>query len=82
MICPGAKGVLTSDMLEHIQGQTFHARRGALKNAFRYGVDYVLCDLDAPLKPVVLSRNRFNLWSLWDRHHGGPRGDCACGDHP
>ena len=74
MICPGAGGVSTSDMLEHIQGQTFHARRGALKNAFRYGVDYVLCDLDAPLKPVVLSRNRFNLWSLWDRHHGGPRG--------
>ncbi|UWQ90468.1 DUF1365 domain-containing protein [Rhodobacteraceae bacterium M382] len=61
-------------MLEHIQAQTSHARRGSLKNAFRYGVDFVLTDLTAPL-PWPISRNRFNLWSLWDRHHGGPRGN-------
>ena len=62
-------------MIEHIQGQTTHARRGALKNAFRYGVDYVLCDSDGAGHswPWPLSRNRFNLWSLWDRHNGGPR---------
>lgn len=61
-------------MLQHIQAQTHHARRGALKNAFTYGVDYVLTDL-GPVRPWLISRNRFNLWSLWDRRHGGPRGD-------
>ena len=62
-------------MMEHIPGQTCHARRGAIKNAFRFGVDYVLCDLDAPVKTRLLSRNRFNLWSIWDREHGGVRGN-------
>ena len=52
-------------MLEHIQAQTLHARRGTLKNVFTYGVDYVLTDLGAQT-PWVMSRNRFNLWSLWD----------------
>lgn len=61
------------NMLEHIQAQTTHARRGNLENAFRYGVDYVLTDLGAT-PPWPISRNRFNIWSLWDRHHGGPRG--------
>ncbi|MCB2137566.1 MAG: DUF1365 domain-containing protein [Rhodobacteraceae bacterium] len=60
-------------MIEHIQGQTTHVRRGALRNAFRYGVDYVLTDDDAAAGPFLISRNRFNLWSLWDRHNGGPR---------
>lgn len=60
--------------LEHIQAQTYHARRGSLRNAFRYGVDMVVTDLGAAA-PWVLSRNRFNLWSIWDRHHGGTRKD-------
>lgn len=60
-------------MIEHIAAQTTHARRGSLKNAFRYGVDYVLTDLGTGAPPL-LSRNRFNLFSLHDRHHGGPRG--------
>jgi DUF1365 family protein len=61
-------------MIEHIQGHTYHTRRGALRNAFRYGVDYVLCDAGDTALPLLLSRNRFNLWSLWDRKHGGLRG--------
>lgn len=61
-------------MLEHIQAQTLHARRGKLKNTFNYGVDFVLTDLDTKT-PWLLSRNRFNLWSVWDRQHGGPRRD-------
>ncbi len=61
-------------MLEHIQAKTRHARRGKLKNAFNYGVDYILSDLDRT-SPWLISRNRFNLWSIRDRHHGGPRGD-------
>ncbi|MBO9406443.1 DUF1365 domain-containing protein [Shimia sp. R9_1] len=60
--------------IEHIQGHTTHARRGQLKNAFRYGVDFVLTDLSESRRPALLSRNRFNLWSIWDRHHGGTRG--------
>jgi hypothetical protein len=62
-------------MMEHIQAQTYHARRGAVKNAFAYGVDFILCDLDASDHPWPLSRNRFNLWSLWDHKHGGQRGN-------
>ncbi|WP_289040334.1 DUF1365 domain-containing protein [uncultured Aliiroseovarius sp.] len=62
-------------MVDHVQAQTLHARRGKLKNAFKYGVDFVLCDLSSDVPPKLLSRNRFNLWSLWDKHHGGPRGD-------
>lgn len=60
-------------MIEHIQGQTTHARLGALKNAFRYGVDYLLVDAELQHRPWLLSHNRFNLWSLRDRHNGGPR---------
>lgn len=60
-------------MLDHIQAQTIHARRGSLRNDFRYGVDFVLTDFTDTL-PWPISRNRFNLWSLWDRQHGGTRG--------
>lgn len=59
-------------MMEHIQSQTFHARRGSLKNTFRYGVDLVLSDLQEK-GPSLVSFNRFNLWSIWDHKHGGPR---------
>ncbi|WP_439653299.1 DUF1365 domain-containing protein [Ruegeria alba] len=58
--------------MEHIQARTLHARRGTLKNVFSYGVDFVLTDLEEAT-PRLMSRNRFNLWSLWDRHHGGAR---------
>ncbi|SLN71878.1 hypothetical protein ROA7450_03972 [Roseovarius albus] len=62
-------------MIDHIQGQTYHARRGSLENAFRYGVDFVICDLENSTTPGLFSRNKFNLWSLWDHKHGGPRGN-------
>ena len=58
---------------EHLKGVTTHSRRGAVRNAFRYGVDFVLIapDSDAP-GPALFSRNRFNLASVHDRDHGGP----------
>ncbi len=62
-------------MIDHIAGQTFHARRGQLDHAFRHGVDFVLADLPLEDPPRLLSANRFNLWRLSDRHHGGARGD-------
>lgn len=59
---------------EHIPGVTTHARRGALTNAFRYGVDFVLIDPEATDGPALFSRNRFNLAAVHDRDHGGLRG--------
>lgn len=65
---------LPQDSLMHLQGSTFHARKGAVKNAFRYGVDFVLIDPSETKGRGVFSRNRFNLFSVHDRHHGGARG--------
>ena len=30
--------------VDHIRGETFHGRKGAVSNSFRYGVDYLLLD--------------------------------------
>jgi uncharacterized protein len=57
--------------VQHIAGETFHGRRGAVENAFRYGVDYVLLNPDEAQGPSLFSRNAGNLTSLWDRDHGG-----------
>jgi len=47
---------------EYIAGVTTHARRGTIRNAFRYGVDYVLIDLEACARaPMLFSRNRLSL---------------------
>lgn len=58
---------------EHIRAVTTHARRGSLKNAFRYRVDYLLTE-PVMQGPALLSQNRFNLWSVRDRNYGGLRG--------
>ncbi|WP_234417070.1 DUF1365 domain-containing protein [Loktanella sp. Alg231-35] len=56
----------------HIAAETYHGRRGATKNAFRYSIDYVLMDAEAsPKTPNLFSRNRGNLMSLQDSDHGG-----------
>jgi hypothetical protein len=58
--------------LDHIAGHTYHGRRGAVENAFRYSIDYVLCDAEAKLgTPALFGRNRGNLMSLQDGDHGG-----------
>lgn len=59
---------------EHINAVTTHARRGAIRHAFRYGVDYVLIDPDTTRGPALFSRNRFNVSAVHDRDHGGRRG--------
>jgi uncharacterized protein len=61
--------------VEAISGETFHGRRGAIQNAFRYRVDYVLLDPLDVQGPGLFSHNRGNLTSLWDRDHGGVRKD-------
>ena len=58
--------------IDHIAGETYHGRRGAVKNAFRYSIDYVLMDADAAVKgPALFARNGANLMSLQDSDHGG-----------
>lgn len=65
--------------VDHIAGETYHGRRGAVKNAFRYSIDYVLLDAEAPVQgPRLFSRGGRNLFSLQDRDHGGaPHEGCG-----
>ncbi|MGP1356119.1 DUF1365 domain-containing protein [Roseicyclus sp.] len=62
-----------SARVDHIAGETFHGRRGAVENAFRYGIDYVMLDAEAarPRAPFAFGRNRAGFLSLWDSDHGG-----------
>ncbi len=60
--------------VERIRAETFHGRKGPVKNAFRYSVDYVLLDPDRAQGPSLFSRNRGNLMALHDRDHGGAPG--------
>ena len=57
---------------EQIAGITTHTRRGAIRHAFRYRVDFVIIDPEATgTGPKLFSRNRMNLASVFDRDHGG-----------
>ena len=51
-------------MLKIISGHTYHARRGEIKNAFRYSVDYLLHDFQKIPDTWLFSFDRFNLWGL------------------
>jgi DUF1365 family protein len=57
--------------VQHIAGETYHGRKGAVANSFRYRVDYVLADADACSGPRLFARNARGLMSLWDSDHGG-----------
>ena len=58
--------------VDHIDGLTFHGRKGEVANAFTYSVDYVLLDAEAKVKaPWPFRRERAGLVSLHDRDHGG-----------
>ena len=58
--------------VEHLQGHTWHGRKGAIKNAFQYSIDYALINLSASVsRPNLFSHNSPNLMSLRDRDHGG-----------
>ncbi|MCX7888818.1 MAG: DUF1365 domain-containing protein [Rhodobacteraceae bacterium] len=61
--------------VDHIRGKTFHGRQDATRNAFSYGVDYILLDAETTIAgPLLFSRNRANLVALHDRDHGGAPG--------
>lgn len=57
-----------------IRGETFHGRKGAVANSFRYTVDYVLLDPDQARGPMLFSRNRRNLTAVHDADYGGQPG--------
>lgn len=61
--------------VDHIAGQTFHGRRGAVQNRFRYSVDYVLLTPDNAKGPALFSRNLANLAAIRDADHGGAPGE-------
>lgn len=58
----------------HIAGVTFHGRKGAVGNRFRYGVDYLLVDAEAATLPWPIRRNRPGLIALHDADYGGAPG--------
>jgi len=59
--------------VEHISGETWHGRKGAVSNAFAYGIDYVLVDAEAaaPAHPALFARNGRGVMALRDPDHGG-----------
>ena len=57
-----------------IRGETFHGRKGAVRNSFRYSVDYVLLDPDRARGPSLFSRNGRNLTAVHDVDYGGAPG--------
>ena len=57
-----------------MRARVVHARRGALRHAFAYGVDYLLFAPETLRGTRLFSRNGFNLFAFHDRDHGGPRG--------
>jgi DUF1365 family protein len=64
-----------SATVDHIVGQTYHGRKGAISNGFRYSVDYVLLDAEARVRtPGLFSRNGRGLTGLKDLDHGGAPG--------
>lgn len=72
MTAPLASRVSQGQIL-HLPAMVSHARRGSLKHAFRYGVDYVLLSPEHAVGGWTLGRNRFGLFAVHDRDHGGPR---------
>lgn len=61
--------------VHHIQGQTYHGRKGAVSNAFRYSIDYVLLNAETDeAAPRLFKRNKRGLCALFDSDHGGEPG--------
>jgi hypothetical protein len=60
--------------VQRIRAETFHGRKGPIRNAFRYTVDYVLLDPDRGPGPRLFARNRTGLMSVHDTDHGGAPG--------
>lgn len=62
-------------MVEIVRASTWHVRTGAVRHAFRYRIDFVLLDPEAPASAPLFRRNRWAAASVHDRDHGGPPRD-------
>ncbi|WP_170789585.1 DUF1365 domain-containing protein [Ruegeria lacuscaerulensis] len=61
--------------IDHIAGHTYHGRKGAIENAFRYSVDYILLNPEAEVQtPRLFSLDRANIVNWRKRDHGGAPG--------
>ena len=65
---------LAAGEVRRIAAQTTHARRGTIRHAFRYHVDYMILCPETALPRALFSIDRLNLTSFHSRDHGGPRG--------
>ncbi|WP_136441702.1 DUF1365 domain-containing protein [Pacificoceanicola onchidii] len=54
--------------VDHIAGYTYHGRKGAIQNGFRYSIDYVLFNAETEGETLF----RFWPFSVLRRDHGGP----------
>ncbi|MEM7089290.1 MAG: DUF1365 domain-containing protein [Pseudomonadota bacterium] len=64
-----------AEKIDHIAGHTYHGRKGAIENAFRYSVDYILLNPEADHRtPLLFSINRANITNWRSRDHGGEPG--------
>ncbi|WP_019961457.1 DUF1365 domain-containing protein [Woodsholea maritima] len=61
------------EVLYH-RAEVMHARTGDFTHRFTYAADYILLNLSAARSKALLARNRFSLYSVYDRDHGGQRG--------
>jgi DUF1365 family protein len=61
--------------VDHIEATTYHGRKGGVKNAFRYSIDYVILDAEQDLAtPSLFRRNGRALAGISDTDHGGAPG--------
>ncbi len=61
--------------VRHVPAITWHGRRGAMRRAFRYSVDYVLLEPEAaPSGPSLFGLDAPGAMSVRTRDHGGPPG--------
>lgn len=64
---------LSGGEILHMRAEVAHARRGAIRHAFRYGTDFMLFAPETMRPGGLMSRDGFNLFSYRDADHGGPR---------
>lgn len=55
-----------------VKAQTFHGRRGSIKNIFRYRLDCILIPITKQIRSPasLLKINKFGLFSIHDKDHG------------
>ena len=60
-------------MIEYVKSRTYHGRLGKIRNSFIYNIDFILFDEKNTNRVKLFSHNKHNLFSIFDRDHGGLR---------